>query len=64
MLLTYIKVVEEREMVTRFGEEYLAYRAACRSSSPDCAREADVLMENRAGGVPADTQRGRKPCQC
>ena len=25
-LLTYIKVVEEREMVARFGEEYLAYR--------------------------------------
>ena len=25
-LLTYIKVAEEREMVTRFGEEYLAYR--------------------------------------
>ena len=26
VLLTYIKVVEEREMVIRFGEEYLAYR--------------------------------------
>ncbi len=26
VLLTYIKIVEEREMVTRFGEEYLAYR--------------------------------------
>jgi len=25
-LLTYIKVVEEREMVARFGEAYLAYR--------------------------------------
>ena len=25
-LLTYVKVVEEREMVARFGEEYLAYR--------------------------------------
>ncbi len=25
-LLTYIKVVEEQEMVARFGEEYLAYR--------------------------------------
>ena len=25
-LLTYIKVVEEREMVARFGEEYLTYR--------------------------------------
>ena len=26
VLLTYINVVEEREMVARFGEEYLAYR--------------------------------------
>ncbi len=26
VLLTYIKVVEEREMVARFGEAYLAYR--------------------------------------
>jgi len=25
-LLTYIRLVEEREMVARFGEEYLAYR--------------------------------------
>jgi protein-S-isoprenylcysteine O-methyltransferase Ste14 len=25
-LLTYIKIAEEREMVARFGEEYLAYR--------------------------------------
>ncbi len=25
-LLTYIKVVEEQEMMARFGEEYLAYR--------------------------------------
>jgi protein-S-isoprenylcysteine O-methyltransferase Ste14 len=25
-LLTYIKVVEEQEMVARFGDEYLAYR--------------------------------------
>ncbi len=25
-LLTYTKVVEEREMVARFGESYLAYR--------------------------------------
>ncbi len=26
VLLTYIKVLEEQEMVARFGEEYLAYR--------------------------------------
>ena len=26
VLLTYIKVAEEREMVARFGEEYVAYR--------------------------------------
>ena len=26
VLLTYIKVAEEQEMVARFGEEYLAYR--------------------------------------
>jgi len=26
VLLTYIKVAEEREMVARFGDEYLAYR--------------------------------------
>lgn len=26
VLLTYIRVVEEREMAARFGEEYLAYR--------------------------------------
>ena len=25
-LLTYIRLVEEREMVARFGEAYLAYR--------------------------------------
>jgi protein-S-isoprenylcysteine O-methyltransferase Ste14 len=26
VLLTYIKLAEEKEMIARFGEEYLAYR--------------------------------------
>jgi protein-S-isoprenylcysteine O-methyltransferase Ste14 len=28
LLLTYVKLVEERELETRFGQEYLDYRAA------------------------------------
>jgi protein-S-isoprenylcysteine O-methyltransferase Ste14 len=28
LLLTYIKLVEERELATRFGQEYLVYKAA------------------------------------
>ena len=37
-LLTYIKVVEEREMVARFGEAYLAYRRRVLSLIPRLRR--------------------------
>lgn len=37
-LLTYIKVVEEREMVARFGEAYLAYRRRVPFIIPRLAR--------------------------
>lgn len=40
VLLTYIKVVEEREMVARFGEEYLAYRRRVPFIIPRLARRS------------------------
>ena len=39
-LLTYIKVVEEREMIARFGEEYLAYRRRVPFIIPRLARRS------------------------
>jgi methanethiol S-methyltransferase len=38
VLLIYIKVVEEQEMVARFGEEYLAYRRRVPSLIPRLRR--------------------------
>ncbi len=42
VLLTYIKVVEEREMVARFGESYLAYRRRVPFILPKLRRTEDT----------------------
>ncbi len=42
VLLTYIKAVEEREMVARFGEAYLAYRRRVPFIIPKLRRREDT----------------------
>ena len=56
-LLTYIRLVEEREMVARFGEEYLAYRRRVpfiipRLNGPAVAAPLAIAMRKRLDHTP------------